>query len=91
MTYSTIKDFLSDWKYEADCTLKVFRNLTDESLSQKVTPSGRSLGFLAWHTTTTIGEMMSKAGIDVEVLEENAEPSSAAEIVSAYEKGKSVV
>jgi uncharacterized damage-inducible protein DinB len=84
--YKSLDDFFKDWNYEAESTLKVFKNLTDESLSQKVTPNGRSLGFIAWHITTTIGEMMSKAGLKVDVLEENAQPTTASEIVSAYEK-----
>lgn len=84
--YYKIEDFLKDWRYEAKSTLKVFRNLTDESLNQRVTPTGRSLGFLAWHITMSIGEMMSKAGIKVEELDESSEPKIASELVSAYEK-----
>ena len=41
--FRTINDFLEAWKYESEATLKVFNNLTDESLNQKVTPDGRSI------------------------------------------------
>src|SRR5437667_9070314 len=84
--YHSLDDFFKDWEYEVESTLKVFKKLTDESLDQKVTPGGRSLGFIAWHITNSIGEMMSKAGLKVDVLEEDAQPKSASGIVSAYEK-----
>ncbi len=83
----SIGDFSAAWKYESESTLKVFANLTNESLNQKVTEDGRSLGFLAWHITQTIGEMMSKAGLSFENFEENAAmPAGAGQIVSEYEK-----
>jgi uncharacterized damage-inducible protein DinB len=83
----SVNDFLEAWKYESSATVKVFNNLTDESLKQKVTPEGRSLGFLAWHITQTIGEMMSKTGLDFPGFEEHAlAPASAIEIKNQYEK-----
>lgn len=82
-----IADFLAAWQYESGATLKVFRNLTDASLSQRVTPDGRSLGFLAWHITTSINEMMAAAGVAHSGPGgKDPEPSSAAEIAAAYEK-----
>lgn len=82
-----ISDFVEIWNYESEATLKVFNNLTDDSLSQKVTDQGRSLGFLAWHITQSIGEMMSKTGMEFPGFEENAPaPKSANEIVKLYEK-----
>ena len=60
--YHAIQDFINDWKYENEATLKVFKNLTDVSLKQKVTPDSRSLGFLAWHIVISLGEMGEKAG-----------------------------
>ena len=59
----TIQDFLTDWTQENDSTLKVYKNLTDASLKQKVTAEGRSLGHLAWHIVLTLGEMGAKAGL----------------------------
>jgi uncharacterized damage-inducible protein DinB len=85
--YRTVQDFLDDWKYENESTLKVFKNLTDASLSQKVTPEGRSLGFLAWHIILSLGEMGDKAGLNVAAPAENIPaPNSAMTIVDAYEK-----
>src|SRR5947208_1276457 len=49
--YRSINDFLSDWKYESESTLKIFKILTDESLSKKFHEDVRTLGFLSWHIT----------------------------------------
>ncbi|KAF0214404.1 MAG: hypothetical protein FD178_2480 [Ignavibacteria bacterium] len=83
----SINDFSSSWKYESGATIKVFGNLTNESLNQKVTENGRSLGFIAWHITISIGEMMSKAGLTFEKFDENAPvPADVEKIKSEYEK-----
>jgi uncharacterized damage-inducible protein DinB len=85
--YRTIQDFLTDWTQENDSTLKVFKNLTDTSLNQKVSAEGRSLGHLAWHIVLTLGEMGEKAGLKVNAPPENApDPNSASVIIAAYEK-----
>jgi uncharacterized damage-inducible protein DinB len=85
--YHTIQDFLNDWKYENEATLKMFKNLTDAALKQKVTSDGRSLGILAWHIVITLGEMGEKA--DLKVIappEHSSAPMNASDIVAAYEK-----
>jgi uncharacterized damage-inducible protein DinB len=60
---SGIAEFEYHWSQEVEATQKIFKHLTDKSLSQSVTPDGRTLGRLAWHITTTIPEMMSKTGL----------------------------
>ena len=85
--YRTIQDFLTDWTQENDSTLKVFKNLTDTSLKQKVSPEGRSLGHLAWHIVLTLGEMGEKAGLKVDAPPEHTpDPNTASVIVTTYEK-----
>ena len=64
--FRTIQDFLESWAHEAEATSKVFGHLTDASLSQKVTPEGRSLGRLAWHITQTLPEMGGRTGLVIE-------------------------
>lgn len=81
--YRTIEDFTADWLQETKSTLKIFRTLTDTSLEQRVTPDGRSLGFLAWHITLTLGEMGERTGLHVVSPGEEA-PNSAKEIASKY-------
>ncbi len=83
----TIEDFQKDWAYEAESTGKILNALTDESLSQKVTPDGRDLGFLGWHLTQTLGEMLGLVGLKVDSPGfDKACPTSAAELAAAYDK-----
>jgi uncharacterized damage-inducible protein DinB len=83
--YQTISDFLEDWRGESIATQRIFRALTDASLHQRVTPEGRSLGFLAWHLTVTLAEMGGTAGLPVEGPEpESPVPATAADIAAAY-------
>lgn len=85
--FTTIDDFLKSWKYESDATLKVFGNLTDASLAQRVDPAGRTLGFLAWHITTAMPEIFRQAGVPFPVTADDAAaPSSVAAISEVYEK-----
>ena len=84
--FRTINDFLESWKYESETTLKVIHNLTDDSLKQKVYSEGRTLGFIAWHVTTTISEMLSKTGLPVKDVSEEKVPAAAKEIYIQYEK-----
>jgi uncharacterized damage-inducible protein DinB len=85
--YRKIEDFQRDWKYEAESTLKMLQNLTDEALNQKVTETGRSLGFLAWHLAVSISDMTEKVGLKVDApAYDSPVPPSAAEIAEVYEK-----
>ena len=85
--YTSIKDFENDWTYESEATIRVFSYLTDNSLNQKVSENGRSIGRLAWHLVITIGEMCHKAGLKFDAPEEDAPvPSKAEEIKNQYSK-----
>ena len=82
-----IDDFQKDWNYEAEMTGKILRSLTNESLGRKVTPEGRDLGFLGWHLTQTLGEMLGLVGLKIDAPSHESErPAEAAEIAGAYEK-----
>lgn len=88
-----IDDFQKDWAYEAEMTGKVLHTLTDASLDQKVTEDGRSLGFLGWHLTQTLREMLAlvELQIDAPGLDQEC-PAKASDIAAAYDKAaKSVV
>lgn len=65
MVYKSIDEFLKDWDFESQTTLKMMDNLTDDSLKQKVTSQGRSLGFIGWHLTESISEMIGRTGLKV--------------------------
>jgi uncharacterized damage-inducible protein DinB len=84
--FCTIDDFLKSWQYESGATLKVFRNLTDSSLGQRVTPDGRALGFLAWHITASMPEMLGQAGVPFPATAGETAPSTVAAIIEVYEK-----
>ncbi|WP_438447714.1 DinB family protein [Gorillibacterium sp. sgz5001074] len=82
--FRTMDDFYQAWNQESDHTLKLLSVLTDESLSTKAAEGHRSLGYLAWHLTTTIHEMLSRTGLHFEAPEEDDCPSSAQDIAEAY-------
>ena len=84
--YRRIEDFLADWQNESEGTIQVLSNLTDASLMQKSYEHGMTLGNLAWHLVTTIGEMIGKADLEFSPTpHEDAEPKSAKEILEAYQ------
>ncbi|MEW6196377.1 MAG: DinB family protein [Bacteroidota bacterium] len=85
--YRVINDFLEDWKYESESTIKLFNNITEEKKEQKVTPDGRSLSYLAWHITNSIPDMMTKTGLDFGRLDEQErEPEKFENIISTFQK-----
>ena len=84
--FRSIDDFLRSWAYETEATLKVFRNLTDGSLSQQATPETRTLGRIAWHIVQTLPEMGGRTGLTIGgPSEEDPVPSNAAELTAQLE------
>lgn len=85
--YRKIDDFIADWNHDLEATTKLFNNLTDESLGQKVTEDGRTLGFIAWHIVLTIGEMPAHVGLKIDApAEDSPAPVFAAEIAATFER-----
>ncbi|WP_186671753.1 DinB family protein [Sporosarcina sp. BP05] len=83
--FKTIEEFLINWGHESESTQKILDELTDKSLEQEVSPDDRTLGGIAWHVVTTLGEMMSRTGLDFEANPHDAAvPTTAAEIAGAY-------
>lgn len=78
----SIQDFIVRWKEEADNTLKVIGNLTDETLSKNL-PGTRTLGRLANHIIETLSEFPNKLGLPIE--EEFVTHKSVAELTLAYQ------
>jgi uncharacterized damage-inducible protein DinB len=89
--YRKIEDFVNDWAYETEMTLKIFKALSDESLSQNFHNEHRTLGRLAWHITQTLTEMMHQAGLPLEVLGEQPENLTAARLVETFTKDAEAV
>ena len=85
--YYRISEFIEDWKYESESTIKVFSNLTDESLTKKFSDDIRTAGRLAWHIVTSIGEMVHRTGLAFETVNDNSPvPSTTKEIISEYKR-----
>ena len=85
--YRKLEDFINDWTIESESTLKVFSNLTDESITKIVNENVRTAGRLAWHITTSIGEMAHRTGLTFKtVAADSAAPATAKEIVDAYKE-----
>lgn len=83
--FKTIEEFLINWGHESGSTQKILDTLTDKSLEQEVSPEDRTLGRIAWHIVTTLGEMTSQAGLDFETnRHDTAVPKAATEIAEAY-------
>jgi uncharacterized damage-inducible protein DinB len=90
--FRKITDFITDWKYEEESTLKVLRNINNNSLNKKDNENVRSIAVLAWHITITLSEMLNKAGLKVKGPEENSKPpANISEIISAYERSSASV
>lgn len=83
--YYKISDFISDWNYESESTIKIFSNLTDTSLSKRIHEKVRTAGRLAWHITTAIPEMMNRTGLKIEKVKEDSPlPTKVVDLVEAY-------
>ena len=84
--FRRIADFQKTWAEESENTLKVLSALTDASLAQAVAPEARTLGRLAWHVVTSVGEMANRTGLALGGPPHEAPvPPSAADIVAAYQ------
>lgn len=82
--YTKLQEFLNDWEFESEATLKVLSNLTDESLKQSVVPGGRTLGYIAWHLGETIWEMMGRTGLKLYTPDETLEKTNTGNIRDVY-------
>ena len=85
--YHKLSEFLDDWKYESESTIKVLSNLNDESLTVKFNNEIRTPGRLAWHIVTSVGEMAHRTGLIFQTVEDNSPiPSTAKEILDEYKR-----
>ena len=83
--YRKISDFVDDWSYESEITLKLFNNLTDEILNKKFHENVRTAGRLSWHMINSIGEMVQRTGLDFEAeVDDTKIPTTSKEIYDAF-------
>jgi uncharacterized damage-inducible protein DinB len=84
---ASIAEFEELWTQESNETRKILAELTDRSLAQAVTKDHRTLGRLAWHITTSVGEMMNRTGLQVSGPPgDSAVPATAAAIRAGYDE-----
>lgn len=90
--YAKVSDFIKDWQYEKEATAKVLANVTDESLNVSVSDTSRTLGRVAWHITTALGEIGHTAGLDIEHIPDDSDvPAKASEIYERYKKDADLI
>ena len=85
--FTTIEDFKREGEIESNGTADFIRELTPESLNQRIDPDGgRTLGRVAWHLTTAIPEMLNRTGLNVQGPTDNdPQPTDPKMIADAYE------
>jgi len=85
--YYKLSDFIEDWKYESESTIKVLSNLSDESLTVKFNNEIRTPGRLAWHIAGAISELGHRMGLTFDEIDQDSPfPSAAKEIVDEYKR-----
>ena len=90
--YRKIEDFITDWGYESEGTINLFKNINNEALNKKDNENVRSIAVLAWHITITLSEMLNKAGLKVTGPDEHSKPPSTInEIIEAYQSSSKSV
>jgi len=90
--FQTLDGFFKLWNFEVDATQKVLNQLTDESLSQEVTPQNWTLGRIAWHTATAIGVIASRTDLSFDAPKQDYPvPTSATFISDSYQKASSAL
>jgi len=83
--YYKLEDFINDWTYESDETIKVLSNLTDASLTKNFGENIRTPGRLAWHIAGAISELGHRMGLTFTEIDQDAPfPLTAKEIVNEY-------
>lgn len=90
--FRKVDDFIADFREENEATGKLLAALTDASLTQRVSPEGRSLGQIAWHITLTPGKMLSHAQLPVAAVPADAPPpATVEELLTAYRRAAQAV
>ncbi len=90
--YRRIEDFVKDFAFEREATIKVLKNLTDDSLDVRATELSRSISRLASHISAGISSMVREAKLPIEPPVPGApDPTTVADLVAAYEAAADAV
>ena len=81
-----VEDFLEDWAFSAEGTLRVFKAMTNDKLDQAIAEEHNTLGWLAWHLVGAAGAYGQSSGLQIPGPgRDQPIPSNVSEIVQAYE------
>lgn len=82
-----IEDFLKEWKYESESTLKIFALIDDKHFHEQIHPKVRSCSRQAFHITQAIGEMLGHTGIKIDGYSEETDLYwNKQELISTYKQ-----
>ena len=85
--YRQTGDFLRDWAYESESTLKLLRNINQEHFSHKSHENVRDIATLTRHMVHSVGEMLNRTGLEVYMPDEQElETYSPEQVADAYER-----
>lgn len=84
--YRATEDFVQDWAASAAGTLAVMNSITDETMATAIVEGHSTLGWLAWHLTSTAGFFGQLAGLQIPGVEQRDTPAHIADIISKYEE-----
>lgn len=83
--FTSLQAAIATMQSEFDFTKKLFKALSDDSLSQAINEDHRTIGRMAWHITTTYPEMMGQIGLKFDsVSDKDKVPNTAKEIYETY-------
>lgn len=85
--FQSINRFVQSWEFEANGTQRLLSQLTDDSLSQEITPDHWTLGRVAWHIVTAVNVIASQAGLKFDSPNQDFPvPESAKYIAETYQQ-----
>jgi uncharacterized damage-inducible protein DinB len=83
--FESIAAFKGAWENSSAATRRVLESLTDASLAQPVAAGYRTLGRIAWHLTTSVGDAGRRMGLEVAgPLPDAPVPTLARDIAAGY-------
>ncbi len=83
--FETIASFRGAYENQITATQRLMNALTDASLAQVVAEGYRTLGRIAWHLTTSVGDTMRRTGLEIAGPPVRAPvPATAKEVADAY-------
>jgi uncharacterized damage-inducible protein DinB len=91
--YRKITDFITDWGYESQSTIKLFNEINNEAMPNTLFDGGRTLGQLAWHIAETLPEMIAQIGINFnhEHHDKWDGETTIEQIISVYQKNTNLL